>query len=416
MDAMTTNGRPSSPIRWGTPVSRRGFLRAAGGVAGAAALAPILAACGTSEPGGPFSGPPAGRVDFANWPLYLDRGKDAQGNVTRPSLQVFTEDTGIAVNYREVIPDAESFYQKIQPYLAAGEPSGWDIMVITNGLTLTKLIELEQVLPLPKDQRPNFDANADPLAKDPAYDPGATYTMPWQSGITGIAYNPALTGRPITSIQDLFSQEFAGRVGMFGDNVDLPNFAMIAAGIDPVTSTPGDWQKAAALLRQQQSDGVVARYFTQSYVNALQNGDVALSMAWSGDIFQVNAIGNPRELQFVVPEEGALLWTDNMCIPKGALHPVDAITLMDFVYRPDIAAMIAAYCAYVTPVPAAKDQLLTMAGDSTNADRAAVLRSVADSPLVFLPQAERDKLKTYRELTRDEEISQWDDAFSEFFV
>jgi spermidine/putrescine transport system substrate-binding protein len=403
-------------MRWEAPVSRRGFLRAAGGIAGAAALGPILAACSTSKGRGPFSGPPVGRVDFANWPLYLDRGKDAQGNVTRPSLNIFTQDTGIEVNYREVIPDAESFYQKIQPYLTAGEPTGWDIMVITNGLTLTKLIELEQLLPLPKDRRPNFDANADALAKDPVYDPGATYTMPWQSGITGIAYNPALTGRPITSVKDLFSKEFAGRVGMFGDPVDLPNFAMIAAGIDPVTSTARDWQTAADLLRQQRNEGIVARYFTQSYVNALQNGDVAVSMAWSGDIFQVNAIGNPKELQFVGPDEGALLWTDNMCIPKGALHPVDAIALMDFVYRPDIAAMIAAYCAYVTPVPAAQAELLKMAGDTTNPDREATLRSVANSPLVFLPAPERAKLKTYRELSTDADISQWNQAFGEFFV
>jgi spermidine/putrescine transport system substrate-binding protein len=411
---MTTNRRPTTPIRWGRPVSRRGFLRAAGGLAGAAALGPILTACGSSGVGGPFSGAPAGRVDFANWPLYLDRGKDAQGNDTRPSLNLFTKDTGIEVNYREVIPDAESFYQKIQPYLAAGEPTGWDIMVITNGLTLTKLIELEQVLPLPKNRRPNFDANADALAKDPAYDPGATYTMPWQSGITGIAYNPALTGRPVTSINDVFSKEFAGRVGMFGDPVDLPNFAMIAAGIDPVTSSPRDWREAAALLRQQQSDGIVARYYSQNYVRALVNGDVAVSMAWSGDIFQQNASG--KKLEFVVPEEGALLWTDNMCIPKGALHPVDAIALMDYVYRPDIAAMIAAYCAYVTPVPAAKDELLKMADDASNPDRAAALTSVANSPLVFLPAPERAKLKTYRELTKDAEISQWDDAFSEFYL
>jgi len=105
-----------------------------------------------------------------------------------------------------------------------------------------------------------------------------------------------------------------------------------------------------------------------------------------------------------------------MCIPTGAQHPVDAITLMDYVYRPDIAAMIAAYCAYVTPVPAAKDALLQMAADSTNADRSATLTSVANSPLVFLPAPERAKLKTYRELSTDAEISQWDDAFSEFYV
>ncbi len=398
-----------------SPFSRRRFLRAAAGAAGVSALAPLLAAC-SKDGSGTFEGTPEGIVNVANWPLYLDRGRDAEGNKTRPSLLRFTEETGIQVNYREVIPDAETFYQRIQPYLAAGHPTGWDVIVITNGPTLTKLVELDQVMTLPKYARPNFDAYASEEIKDPAYDPESAYTMPWQSGITGIAYNPALTGREITSVQDLFSDEFAGRVGMFGDAVDLPNLAMLAAGIEPSTSTPEDWEEAASLLRRQRDGGIVKRYYAQNYVNALANGDVALSMAWSGDIFQENAIGTPEGLQFVIPEDGALLWTDAMCIPKGAEHPVDAMTLMDFVYRPDIAAMIAGFVAYVTPVPEAQGELLRMAEEAEDDEQAATLRSIAESELVFPTPEQRAALTTYRELVTDEDLTRWNQAFGEFFI
>lgn len=397
-------------------LSRRAFLQAAGGAAGALALGPLLAACAKGSSGDPFDGDPAGIVDFANWPLYLDRGHDGQGNVTRPSLMRFTQDTGIEVNYREVIPDAESFYGLIQPYLAAGLPSGWDIIVITNGLTLTKLVQLGMLMELPTNRRPNFDANASAAVKSPAYDPDNRYTMAWQSGITGIAYNPALTGREITSLQDLFDPEFAGRVGMFGDPVDLPNFGLLAAGIQPETSTPDDWKTAADLLRKQRADGIVGRYYNQNYVNALANGDVALTMAWSGDIFQKNAIGASEGLQFVVPQDGALLWTDNMCIPKGAIHPVDAMTLMDYVYQPDIAAMITAAVSYVTPVPAAQDALRAMADAATIAEEQATLSAIAESSLVFPPEEELARLHSYRELATDEDIAQWQDAFGEFYL
>ena len=151
---MTT--QPTFDPGWTRPVSRRTFLRGTGAVLGAAALAPILAAC-ADQASGPFDGGPSGRVDFANWPLYIDRKRNADGQVVRPSMVGFTDRTGIEVNYREVIPDAEVFYQQIQPYLAAGKPCGWDIAVITNGITLTKMMGLNQLMQLPATMRPNFD-------------------------------------------------------------------------------------------------------------------------------------------------------------------------------------------------------------------------------------------------------------------
>jgi spermidine/putrescine transport system substrate-binding protein len=381
--------------------------------AGAAALAPLLAAC-SSDSDDPFAAPVAGRVDFANWPLYVDRVRDDNGDVIRPSMVRFTEETGIAVNYREVIPDGETFYGLIQPYLSAGLPTGWDIAVITNGVTLTKMIDLGHVLEIPADRRPNFDANAGPLVTSPTYDPDNRYTMAWQSGITGLAWNPALTGEDITSIEQLFSGD-VGKVGFFGDNVDMPNMVMLAAGIEPETSTETDWHAAADFLQRKIDDGAPIGFYKQSYVSALGNGDIAVSMAWSGDIYQVNAIGSPEGLQFAVPSEGGLLWTDNMVIPRGAQHPSDALKLMDFVYRDDIAAMIAEWVNYITPVPAAREVILRDAAAAGGAEQVA-LETLADSPLVFPPDEQVQALHTYRELKSDQEIDAWNAAFGRFYT
>ncbi len=401
------------------PWSRRAFLRAAGGAVGALSLGQLLAACGSEPPAkGGFAGPPAGLVNFANWPYYLDRegGETSGPGPVRPSLEAFTEETGIVVNYREVIPDAETFFKDIEPRLAANQPTGWDIAVITNGPTLTKMIQLGYLEELPADRRPEFDRYAAAEIKDPIYDPGNRHTMAWQSGITGIGYNPAFTGRPITSLQDLFSDEFAGKVGMFGDNVDLPNIALLALGVDPETSTPDDWQRAAELLRKQRADGVLRGYYAQNYLRALANGELALAMAWSGDVFQQNVEGDPDGMQFVVPEDGALLWTDTMVVPKGAEHPADAIALMDYVFRPEAAATIAAWVNYITPVPEAREVLLARADEASDPAEASALRAVAQSPLVFVSDDDRARLRSYRELPTAEELAQWAAAFDEFYA
>jgi spermidine/putrescine transport system substrate-binding protein len=393
--------------------TRRQLLRAAGAGAGALALGPILAACTSATAGGnPFQGDPAGVVNFANWPLYIDRATTAKGEAYIPSLQAFTKATDIQVNYRQVIEDAESFYQKIQKWLVAGEPTGWDIMVITNGQTLTKLIDRGYLMELPGDRRPNFDAHAGDAVTDPSYDPGNRFTMAWQSGITGIAYNPKLTGREITSLSDLFDPAFKGRVGMFGDPTDLPNLALLAAGIPPENSTEADWRSAADLLAKQQSQGIVRGYYQQSYIKALRNGEVALSMAWSGDIFQ-EVLNGSTDLRFVVPDEGAIIWTDCMCIPRAAQHPVDAMTLMDFVYQPDVAGQIASGAQYITPVPEAKDAIIALA-DAATGERATLLREIADSPLVFPTAEDVSRLHTYRVFGSEDEEVAWNQIFAPY--
>jgi spermidine/putrescine transport system substrate-binding protein len=208
-------------------------------------------------------------------------------------------------------------------------------------------------------------------------------------------------GNPeITSMMDLFDPAFAGKVGMFGDNADLPAFALIALGVAPESSTPDDWQRAADLLNQQKDDGIVRQYFTQNFTNALENGDVALTMAWSGDIYQLNAGGDASGLQFTIPEEGVVIWTDNMCIPVGVENPVDAITYMDYVYQPEIQALIEGWINYICPVPSAAEFI----------DPA-----LAESPLIFPTEEDLAKTHTYYDFKTPEEQQEWNALFQPIY-
>ena len=411
---MTTN-RPLDPalLRGMTMprISRRAALRGAGLLSASA----FLAACGV-EGSGNDKAPQAsgfwdnqtkaGVLDFANWPLYMDQEK-VGGKVVYPSLQDFTKETGIKVNYKEVINENDAFLGKITPSLKAGQPTGWDLMVITNGSSLDKLLRQNFLVELDHSKLPNFQKNADPAIKNPSYDPGNKYTIAWQSGLTALAYNPKLTKRPITSFNDLFDPAFKGKITMFGDDEDYPTLTMIGMGIDPVTSTEEDWKRAADKMKELRPQ--LREYIDNAgEADVLSSGNAWISMAYSGDIFILNNSGSP-DIKFVIPKEGAALWTDNMMIPKGAKHPLDAITYMDYVYRPDVASKLTQYIAYITPVPAAKEQLQAKAAKASGEDKD-TLDGLISSPLVFPSPADLSKAHRYRTLTVEEE-QVWDRIF-----
>jgi spermidine/putrescine transport system substrate-binding protein len=246
----------------------------------------------------------AGVVDFANWPYYIDRRRDN----SHPSLDLFTEQTGIRVNYSRPIRDNARFLDKIRPALQAGESTGYDLIVVTNGPELDELMEHGWLVPLDHSLLPNFERFASPLVRDPVWDRGNRFTLAWQSGFTGIAYRPEAVealGREPSSIRDLWHPLLAGRVGMLVDLMDLGSFGLLAIDVDPETSTRFDWIRAAARLRDQRIDGIVRGYYDQGYLRALQRGDIWACQAWSGDIFQANQLGHP-ELRFVLPTEGAM--------------------------------------------------------------------------------------------------------------
>ena len=279
----------------------------------------------------------------------MDTAKVGGKNV-HPSLLAFTKETGIKVNYKEVINENDAFLGKINPSLQAGQDPGWDLIVITDGGSIEKLIRQNFLTELDHSKLPNFAKNAAPAVRSPGYDPDNKYTLAWQSGLVGLAYNPKLTKREITSYEDLYDPAFKGKVTVFGDDTDFPTMAMIALGIDPAKSTEEDWKRAAEEMKKLKPQ---LREFVDNsgMADVLSSGNAWISQAYSGDIYQLNIGGSP-DIKFVIPKEGATYWTDNMAIPKNAKHPVDAITYMDYVYRPDVAAKLVEGIAYITPVPA----------------------------------------------------------------
>jgi spermidine/putrescine transport system substrate-binding protein len=401
------------------------MLRLTGAGVGAVGLSSFLAACGTAGTASSTTaktglGSPSwwdkqketSALNFANWPLYIDV-EQQNGHSVHTSLQDFTKHTGIKVGYKEVIQAYDSFFGKIRPELAAGQYTGYDLIVMGYPKWLPLMIHLNYLIPLDKRRLPNFTRYAGSFEKNPFYDPGNTYSVPWQSGITGIGYNPKLTGREITSYQDLLDVKFKGKVGMFGDTEDLPNLALLGIGVNPVTSKPTDWEKAANILKKQKQDGIVRKYYDQSYIDALSRGDTWLSMAWSGDVYQANLSG-AKDLKFVVPKEGGLLWTDCMCIPQHSHNPVGAIKMMDFVFKPNVAAMLTEYVHYIAPVPASKQYVLADAQKASSAATKTRLEREAVSPLVFPSRAALDRLHFYRNLN-SKETKQWNALFEPIY-
>jgi spermidine/putrescine transport system substrate-binding protein len=407
-------------------MSRRTLIRYAGMTVGSMSLASILAACGGGSSGGTGSGgtavdwnkAPGDTVDFANWPLYIDKTKDASGNVVHPSLESFTKATDIQVHYEEAIQDNAEFFGKLQPQLQAGQDTGWDIIVITNGREFTALTANQWVTPLDTSKRPNFDANAASWAKDPAYDPGNKYSMAWQSGITNIGYNKNLVKAPITTMDDLAdpSKVPPNSVGMLKG--DMPDWVMVNLGIDPGTSGPSEWREAAAWLQKQKDSGVVRQYYDQGYADDLTAGNLAATMAWSGDVLYYNTWSGYDNLVFVPPgpdgTKAALLWIDNMMIPAHAANPQGALMLMDYVYKPEVAQMITEWVLYMSPVPAVQQLIAQHAkkaeaqGDKGYANK---LQLTAENPLLWPDQQLLSLVKFGRQLKTDEERQEWDSIF-----
>lgn len=352
-------------------------------------------------------------VNFANWPYYIDVLKGHH-----LSLDHFTKTTKISVNYSEAVEDNSSFYAKIRPSLAAGQATGYDIIVMTdNSPELGYLRQLGWLTPLNKSARPNFDKYASALAKNPSWDPGNAHSMPWQSGWTTVGYNAARVKSPGDSIGLLFSKKHAGRVGMFADPIELGAMGLLAIGVDPAHSTEKEWAKAATKLLQQRSDGIVAAYYDQSYIQHLKNGDIDISMVYSGDIFQANLNSKYKNLVMMTPKEGMLLWTDNMCIPVHAANPLDAMELMDYFYSPVTQSVVEYYDNYICPVPAASAQLVHPTG--WNASALSQMRSevglnpsvIAKSTDIFPSATQQHLSHGYYRFTSQEEITAWNNLF-----
>ncbi len=336
-------------------LTRQELLRR--GAAGGALLAfpSILAACG-GDGGGDASDELKDVLNFSNWELYIDIDKPT-------TLEDFTTETGISVNYYEDINDNADYFATIQGRLSQGQGIDRDIIVMTDNSRFPGLlIDNGWLEKLDKDLIPNIDNLVD-AQKSPPFDPDREYSLPWQSGMTGIAWNEDLTG-PVTTIDQLLTDpKLKGKVTMLKELADSVGLVMLDNGDDPATVTDETFQAAIDKVQAAVDSGQIRRFTGNDYTGPLANGNLAACVAWSGDIVQLLA-DNPK-LKWAIPEPGGMIWTDNMLIPKGG-SAATASTYMDFVYRPDIAARIAAYINYVPPVKGAKEELAKTDPETAN--------------------------------------------------
>jgi spermidine/putrescine transport system substrate-binding protein len=335
-------------------LTRRDLLRRAAAGGTVLTLPGLLAACGgsTKAAGGTGSSSKqlAKTLEFSNWTLYIDNNK--QGH---PSLDQFEKKTGVHVNYKEDINDNASFFGKIQGPLSRGQSINRDIIVMTdNSRYPSLLIKKGWVEKLDKSAIPNIK-NLIPVQRHPSWDPDRDYSLPWQSGMTGIAYNDKLTD-PVTSIPQLLEdKKLKGKVTVLSEMGDGLALVMLANGDDPAHVTNASFDRAIARLQKGVDNGQIRQFTGNDYSGPLAKGDLKAAMSWSGDIVQLQS--SNKHLHWNLPDDGGDIWTDNMLIPQGG-NAFTASTYMNFVYEPKIAAEIEAYVNYICPVLGAKEVLL----------------------------------------------------------
>jgi spermidine/putrescine transport system substrate-binding protein len=373
-------------------LTRRKFVSRTGSLALASYL---LAACGSDgEEGGgaeqqrraeQVSHPkePFDRLVISNWPLYIDKEE----------LPRYEKAVGAEVRYIEDINDNTEFFAKVRQPLERGDGIGRDIAVLTDWMA-ARWVRLDYVEPIDKKNVPNaVNLRAD--LREPNFDPGRRFTLPWQSGMTAIGYNKKEVGE-VTSLKQLFDPKYKGKVTLFSDARDTTGLVMLMDGKKPSEASIDDIMAAVEKVEEQNKNGQIRRFTGNDYTGDLTKGNVVLAMAYSGDMIQLKA-DNP-ELDFVIPEEGAILWSDNMMIPQGARTPYGAETFMNYVYDPEVAARIAEYVNYVTPVEGVKEIL------------EAKDEELSQNELIFPSQETLERLSGYPNISVEEE-QQMNEAF-----
>jgi len=386
-------------------VTRRNFLVSTAALGGIAVGSSALAACGGNEESGSSTtaagggGAAANTLTFDNWTLYIDKPNDdlfGEGG----TLAEFQKATGIKVDYTEGINDNNELFAKIQPLLSKGDPIGSTIIAPTFWMA-GRLLQLGWLDKLPLAEIPNA-ANLVPSLQDPPSDPTGEYSLPWQSGMAGIAYNQAVTGRELTTMDDMWDPAFKGKIGMLTEMRDTIGLIAMSLGIDLADPDSQDYQPAFAKLEEEVANGQIRQFTGNDYVDDLEQGNFAACIGWSGDVAQL-AVSNP-DIKFVVPESGGTLWFDTMVIPKGSsAEQIEAAgKFMNFVYDPVNAARITETVQYISPVQGVQEELRKMGGEAA---------ALADNQLLFPDASTLALLQTWGTLSEEKE-QQMDEEFA----
>ena len=320
-------------------LTRRQLLERAA-IGGAAITVPgILAACGgssTKAGAGTSTAKQqlASTLNFSNWTLYIDVNDKTKAH---PSLDAFQKKTGVHVNYTEDINDNASFFAKIQGPLSRGQSVNRDIVVLTdNDRYLGLMLRKGWAEKLDKSAIPNMKNLVD-VQKHPSFDPNRDYTLPWQSGMTGIAYNDTQTD-PVLSVDELLeSPKLKGKITCLNSMGDALTLVMLSNGDDPAKVTDKSFNAAFNRVKKAADNHQIRQFTGNDYAPPLARGDLTAAMSWSGDIAQ---LGNPH-LHWNVPKDGGAIWTDNMLIPTGG-NVYSASFYMNYVYDPKVQGLMEA--------------------------------------------------------------------------
>ena len=323
-----------------------------------------LAACGGDDVGGGSNegevtvaeseGEASGDLNISNWPFYIDN----------KTVGEFEQETGLSVDYNEDVNDNSEFFGKVQPQLQQGESGGRDIMVVTDWMA-KKMYDLGYLQDMDQDAIAGAKENLREDLATPEIDPERSYTLPWQTGMTGLVVNTSQAS-DVTSVNDLFDPQYKGQIEMLSEMRDTVPLVMKADGIDPADATTEDWLDAVEKIRGAVESGQIRKITGNDYTKDLANGDAVAVIGWSGDAVQLQA-DNP-DIQFVMPDEGCMLWSDNMVIPVGAPNPTAAYEWMNYVYEPENQAQIANYNYYLTPVQDVQPILEQQGSDAAESD------------------------------------------------
>ena len=313
------------------------------------ALALGLAACGGGGGGAndgetttAEAGPVKGDLTISNWPGYIDPGKSG-------TVAEFEGKTGVKVQYIEDVNDNNSFFGKLQPQLEGGESGGRSIFVVTDWMA-QQMHELGYLQEINPDDLPTVFENMVANLRDPSFDPGRKYSIPWQSGMTGIWIDKSKAPE-IKSVNDLFDPKYKGKVTFLEEMRDSVPLVMKAEGVDPTEASDADWEKAIEKVKGAADSGQIRSFTGNNYTEDLTAGNIVAAIGWSGD---ASIIENPNA-EWIMPTEGCVLWSDNMVIPVGAPNTAAALGWMEFVYEPKVAADLTEYITYISPVEGVKD-------------------------------------------------------------
>src|SRR6478736_3829488 len=350
--------------------SRRSVLRATGVGALALSSTSLLAGCGiegTKQSADSCTSTDKSDTEkeliFSNWPLYMD-----EDGKKYPTLDDFQKQSGIKVTYNTDVNGNNEFFAKVRNQLGACEPVGRDIFVLTDWMA-ARVVELGWIQELDAANMPNVQSNLVDSLKSPNWDPDRKHSVPWQSGLTGIAYNAKYTGE-VSSFEELVTRaDLKGKISLLSEMGDTMGFVLKMVGADPDDFSEDDWNKALDRMEEIVASGQVRQFTGNDYTRPLNNGDVYACEAWSGDVIAMQY--DNKDIKFVAPTEGLSLWSDNMLVPNKADHKANAEKLMNYYYDPEVAARLSAWVNYICPVAGGEEAM------------AKVDESLVGNPLIF---------------------------------